>query len=69
MEQERIVLDEGEIERAITRIAHEILEAGELRKPGRDPGGEDRSPPLDADAERAGETGHSTARQAAELAG
>ena len=27
MEQERIVLDEGEIERAITRIAHEILEA------------------------------------------
>ena len=28
MEQERIVLDEGEIEKAITRIAHEILEAG-----------------------------------------
>ena len=29
MEQERIVLDEGEIERAITRIAHEILEAND----------------------------------------
>lgn len=27
MEQERIVLDEGEIEKAITRIAHEVLEA------------------------------------------
>ena len=29
MEQERIVLDEGEIDRAITRIAHEVLEANE----------------------------------------
>ena len=27
MEQERVVLDRDEIDRAITRIAHEILEA------------------------------------------
>ncbi len=29
MEQERVVLDEGEIEKAITRIAHEVLEAND----------------------------------------